>query len=168
MLHEFQQAITIDNSRKLKAAVASNADLQNIILKATPKAIQQTKAIAQKFNKGTVADSAAALHNFVRKNFLYQKDTPGTGQQIIQPSYLLNTLTGDCKSFSLFIFSILYNLGYNVSYKLAGYSKKKRYPHTSIVLLLMSMVILLCVMVLALCLIMKGSLQFLILKNISL
>lgn len=137
MLQEFQQAIKTDRKKRLRAAMASNNDLQTQILKATPRAIEQTKNIAYRLRGSDAIETAENVHRFIRKNFVYLKDTPGTGQQLIQPSRLVRRLYGDCKSFSLMCYSLLYNLGLKPSYKLAGYDAKKKFLHTYIAALKM-------------------------------
>lgn len=134
MLSEFQRAIRTDKKRKLLAAKATNDDLQTKILKATPKAIQQTKNVAHRLQGTTLSETAENVHRFIRKNFVYLKDDNKTGQQLIQPSRLVRQLYGDCKSFSLLCYSLLFNLGLKPSYKLAGYDVKKKFLHISTVL----------------------------------
>jgi hypothetical protein len=84
-------------------------------------AIEQTKDFAENFRGENHFKSALNVWQFVRSNITYKKD--GDGYQVVQsPGALLNRLNGDCKSQSLLISSILFNLGaQNVRLRFVSY-----------------------------------------------
>ena len=91
--------------------------------------IEQTKDFAENFRGANHFKSAFNVWQFVRQNVTYKKD--GDGYQIVQsPGALLNRLTGDCKSQSLLISSILFNLGaQNVRLRFVSYKNNKIPTH---------------------------------------
>lgn len=114
-------AVNYDN--KIIFANGDNNDIQQALRNATPKAVEMVKTIAPYFKRATAEQTAKAIHSFIRKNLSYRKDPSGF-QQIKLPNRYL-TESGDCKSKSLFVFSILKALGYNPAYKLANYEATK-------------------------------------------
>lgn len=60
--------------------------------------------------------------SFTRRNITYRRDEAGH-EKIKSPGATWKTRVGDCKSMSVFIGSILKNLGYKVSYRVAFYDK---------------------------------------------
>jgi hypothetical protein len=114
-------AVNYDN--KIIFANGDNNDIQQALRNATPKAVEMVKSIAPYFKRATAEKTAKAIHAFIRKNLSYRKDPSGF-QQIKLPNRYL-TESGDCKSKSLFVFSILKALGYNPAYKLANYDATK-------------------------------------------
>lgn len=120
MLNELNQAIASDRKTILRKRDAFNKDLRAQLEAETWRAINQTKNIAQKFTGINRTETAKNVWRFVRDNFIYLQDKPQV-QQLKMPSRLLQDLTGDCKSFSIFIYSILHNAGVPVYYKYASY-----------------------------------------------
>jgi hypothetical protein len=95
------------------------------------QSVKDTKKFSQNFITGDIYESANKLWNFVKKNIKYLKDPDG--KQIIQlPGALLHRRKtgGDCKSMSLFISSILYNLGAeNVRLRYVSYNNNPTPTH---------------------------------------
>ncbi|MEM9527565.1 MAG: hypothetical protein AAGA31_13205 [Bacteroidota bacterium] len=74
------------------------------------------------------------LFDFVDDNFTYVEDTPGA--QLVQtPAYLWREKQGDCKSFTVFISSVLQNLGVPHYIRYVGYGTHQ-YRHVYPVALL--------------------------------
>jgi hypothetical protein len=92
-------------------------------------AVKQTKEFAENFRGSNSFQSASNVWSFVRSNITYKKD--GDGYQVIQsPGALLNRLNGDCKSQSLLISAVLYNLGAdNVRLRFVSYQNNKTPTH---------------------------------------
>jgi hypothetical protein len=92
-------------------------------------AIEQTKEFAENFRGVNHFKSAFNIWSFVRDYVTYQKDNEGV--QVVQsPGALLNRLSGDCKSQSLLISSILFNLGAeNVRLRFVSYKNDKIPTH---------------------------------------
>jgi len=92
-------------------------------------AVKATRDFSKQFQAPNIYQSAFKVWYFVRNNINYVKDP--AGMQIIQlPQALIkrgykangNTKGGDCKSMSLCVASIMYNLGAeNVRLRYAGY-----------------------------------------------
>jgi len=121
MLNVLHDAIASDSKRKLRKASAYNRDLREQIHRDTFRAIEQTKPVAERFRGAGITDSCRNIHQFLRSNIIYLRDS-GARQEIQLPSSLLRRLTGDCKSYSVFCFAILENLyPGNPRYKFASY-----------------------------------------------
>lgn len=89
---------------------AITGDIIKTLLDCFKIAVDQTKEFAENFRGENNFKSAFNIWQFVRSNITYVKD--GDGVQVVQsPGALLSRLNGDCKSQSLLISSILYNLG---------------------------------------------------------
>jgi hypothetical protein len=114
-------AVNYDN--KIIYSNGNNDDIQQALKNATPKAVEMVRSIAPYFKRSSAYQTGEAIHSFIRKNLSYRKDPSGF-QQIKLPNRYL-TESGDCKSKSLFVFSILKALGYNPAYKLANYDATK-------------------------------------------
>lgn len=104
--------------------VTENADMARIIA-AIMDADELSKPFTAQFARYLQGrDDDETLHNiwnFVKKEIKYVRDRPGN-EVVKSPGQLWETKTGDCKSFSIFIGSILNNLGYDYKYRVAIYS----------------------------------------------
>lgn len=67
------------------------------------------------------------LFDFMRVNFHYQEDFSGN-QSVRTPSYFFKTRVGDCKSYTVFICSVLHNMGLKRIIRYTSYGTKK-YRH---------------------------------------
>jgi len=100
--------------------VGTNSQLVKVILRDFPKAVEQTRRLAPRFNTGDIATTARNVWNFLKYQITYKEDS-GTLQRIKLPSALVATGSGDCKSYSEFAAGIMANLGYKVTFRFAGY-----------------------------------------------
>lgn len=104
--------------------VTENADIARIIA-AIMDADEMSKPFTAQFARYLKGhDDYETLHNiwnFVKSEIKYVRDRPGD-EVVKSPGQLWATKKGDCKSFSIFIGSILNNLGYNYKYRVAIYS----------------------------------------------
>lgn len=95
------------------------------------KSVKDTKQFSENFRNVNLYQSSAKLWDFVKINIKYLRDPDG--KQIIQlPGALLHRrkIGGDCKSMSLFISSILYNLGAeNVRLRYVSYNNNPTPTH---------------------------------------
>jgi hypothetical protein len=96
-----------------------NYQLRQVIFAATPKAVEQTRNIAQKFKGASEHQTAKNIFDFLKTQITYQADTGH--QKVKLPSALLRERVGDCKSYSLFTAAILTNLGIGWKYVLTSY-----------------------------------------------
>lgn len=104
-----------------------NYQLRQAIFNATPKAIAQTKGIANKFRGKTELETCKNIFDFLKYKIRYVAD--GHHQKIKLPSALLREKVGDCKSYSVFTASILVNLGISCKYVLTSYRQDPTPTH---------------------------------------
>lgn len=108
---------------------AITGDIIKTLLDCFSQAVEQTKEFAENFRGANHYKSAFNVWSFVRSNITYVKD--GDGYQVVQsPGALLSRLKGDCKSQSLLISAVLYNLGAeNVRLRFVSYQNNKIPTH---------------------------------------
>lgn len=104
-----------------------NAQLRGVIFDATPTAIAQTKQLAQKFKGKTDLETCKNIYNFLKYKIRYKED--GFHQKVKLPSALLREKVGDCKSYSVFTYAILTNLGIPCKYVLTSYNNDPTPSH---------------------------------------
>lgn len=110
----------------------STQDIITVILDADRLAAPYTKEFAPYVDAGSVRETCRRLHAFVQDNITYQEDPAGV-QCIKSPSMLFSTGVGDCKSFSVFIASVLGNLGIPYRYRFASYKARGEVTHVYVV-----------------------------------
>jgi len=108
-----------------------NYQLRQIIFANTPKAIAQTKKIAQKFKGSSEYETAKKIFDFLKNDITYRADT--THQKVKLPSALLREKVGDCKSYALFTGAILSNLNIGWKYVLVSYRNDPTPTHIYVV-----------------------------------
>lgn len=106
---------------------ANNADIITVLEKNFPVAVGQTKDFAKKFKSGSAGEAALKVWDFVKRNIKYQRDDDEK-QAIRLPNRFVNDRTGDCKSYALFIASVLQNLGYTVAFRYTSYNRNNPKP----------------------------------------
>ena len=79
-----------------------------------------TEDFAKSFSKDM--NGLKKLFDFVYYNFEYSED-PNYNQWVQTPSYLWATKKGDCKSFTVFISSVLYNMGIDHIIRYVSYGR---------------------------------------------
>ena len=104
-----------------------NAQLRGVIFDATPTAIAQTKQLAQQFKGKTELETCKNIYNFLKYKIRYKED--GFHQKVKLPSALLREKVGDCKSYSVFTYAILTNLGIPCKYVLTSYNNDPTPSH---------------------------------------
>lgn len=104
-----------------------NAQLRGVIFDATPTAIAQTKQIAQQFKGKTELETCRNIFNFLKQRIRYKED--GFHQKVKLPSALLRERVADCKSYSVFTYAILTNLGIPCKYVLTSYNSDPTPSH---------------------------------------
>ena len=104
-----------------------NSQLRNVIFQTTPEAIEQTKSIARQFQGKTELETCRNIFNFLKNKINYKAD--GFHQKVKLPSALLRERVGDCKSYSVFTYAILTNLGIPCQYVLVSYNQDPTPSH---------------------------------------
>jgi hypothetical protein len=121
MIAEILEAVAPANGRaKVEKRGALNKDIIAVIHKDFPIAVEQTKSIAYRFKGQTALGTIFNIYTFLRSEIQYQKD-PDNRQDIRLPARFLRDKKGDCKTYSLFSASILYNLGMPAIFRYACY-----------------------------------------------
>ncbi len=100
--------------------MADNADIRRAIIGSVPKANEQTKELAKFFGRSSQRETCKAVFDYLKNEMRYVAD--GETQIIRLPSALLNTRTGDCKSYALFTSAILTNLGIPHHFVMTSYN----------------------------------------------
>lgn len=108
-----------------------NSQLRQVIFASTPKAVEQTKSIARQFKGNTELETCKNIFNFLKNKIHYLED--GFHQKVKLPSALLRERKGDCKSYSVFTYAILYNLGIPCQYVLVSYNDDPTPSHIYVV-----------------------------------
>lgn len=108
-----------------------NSQLREVIFSATPKAIEQTKAMARQFKGNDEMQTCKNVFDYLKTRINYLAD--GFHQKVKLPSALLRERVGDCKSYSVFTYSILTNLGIPCKYVLTSYSNDPTPTHIYVV-----------------------------------
>jgi hypothetical protein len=112
---------------KVKFPFGNTTDIIVTLVEANKVAHSYTKDFSKQFRKASVNDTCKAIHDFVQDCIPYKLDKEGE-QLIKSPGRLWADKAGDCKSFSLFIGSILTNLGIDFCYRFVSYSKADATP----------------------------------------
>lgn len=92
-------------------------EIMEVILYADTRSAPFTSIISDRLKAKTDRETFFNIWRFARKNVNYIEDKPGH-EVIKSPGNLLSERSGDCKSFSVLVGSILQNLGYNYHYRL--------------------------------------------------
>lgn len=107
---------TSDNIQELQIS-GGIPEIMQAVLYADERSAPFTSILAEKLRGETDIETFYNIWKFARQNVRYKTDNPG--HEIVKsPGNLLSTKTGDCKSFAVFVGSILQNLGYNYFYRL--------------------------------------------------
>lgn len=111
-------------------------DIIDTVLYGDSRAGKETKLLAKQFSKRDLSK----LWLFVKENIRYKED--GKNQFVQHPATLWKSKKGDCKSFSLFIGSVLKNMGIPYKYRFVSY-KKGDVTHVYVVAMLQGQEIIL-------------------------
>lgn len=116
----------IEKSTGKKELIHRNGNVDQIIaviLDADRKGRGFTRRFAQHLKAGSDRQTLRNIWKFTKTNIKYVRDRAGD-EVIKSPGATWETRKGDCKSFSVFIGSILGNLGYSYKYRVAFYDPK--------------------------------------------
>jgi hypothetical protein len=118
--------------KEIFRANATNADVIANMLHALPYAVEQVNnGYAEQFEQHDILATPYMVWLFTRNNFVYRRD-PDTEQIIALPSASVRRKFNDCKSYSMFIASVLKSLGLPVSFRFGGNTPGK-YSHVWVV-----------------------------------
>lgn len=111
------------NYVKINYQNGNTKDIIHTILQGFQEYKAQTKQASKLFSGQNIPDTARKIWAFVRNNIQYIEDSY-TDQRIKSPSKTIYDKFGDCKSFSILIGSILYNLGIDFVFRFVSFNKK--------------------------------------------
>lgn len=95
-------------------------DIIRVILQADGLSAKYTRELAKQLQQADEYETMRAIWHFVKDNVRYTRDK--AGHEVVQlPGAMWRGRKGDCKSFSIFIGSILKNLGVKYRYRVAFY-----------------------------------------------
>lgn len=116
----FDKNVSAQNENFVMYENADTAGIIQVILLADGQAAQYTETVAPLFVGDDLEETCENIFDFLKKNIRYKKD-PSGHEQIKSPGRLWEIKEGDCKSFAVFIASILKNLGVPYVYRFAHY-----------------------------------------------
>lgn len=103
-------------------------DIIAVILHADKRSASFTKNFASSLIGGDIKDTCRKIWNFVKTNVEYREDPFGV-QNIKSPSEVWQTKVADCKSYSIFIGSILQNIGIPYTFRFVAFKGRDRVTH---------------------------------------
>lgn len=110
----------------------STSDIITAIQKCDALYRDDTKSIAKTLRRKTDRQTVRAVFDYLLANVRYKLDESGI-QLARRPKRTIFEKKGDCKSFSLLAGSLLYNLGYEYSYRFASYRADPTPTHVYVI-----------------------------------
>lgn len=128
-----QQIPRSENKQLVTYDTGTTNDIVKEVLSVYKKCKRDVAVFAQNFKSGSVKRTAELIWTFVKKNIRYSEDPAGV-QWIKTPARIWQDKECDCKGYSIFIGSILYNLGIDFAFRFTGYSHtSKLFTHVYII-----------------------------------
>jgi hypothetical protein len=106
-------------------------DIISVIMYADKQSAPYTSKVAPLFMGNDLESTCRNIFDFLKENIRYVKDPRGH-EQIKSPGRLWELKEGDCKSFSIFIGSILQNLGIPYVYRFVAFSRSPQADFTHV------------------------------------
>ncbi len=101
-------------------------DIISVLLDTVKDTADQTKGFARQFSKDR--EGMKAIYDFIMANIKYKADPDGK-QWIKTPARFYADKVGDCKSYTVFIVSVLHNMGLKYKIRFASYDRDKIVTH---------------------------------------
>lgn len=98
-------------------SVGGIPEIMNVVLYADSRSREFTEQLSPRLIGESDQETFFNIWKFARKNVRYKTDKPGN-EIVKSPGNLLKTGSGDCKSFAVFVGSVLQNLGFDYYYRL--------------------------------------------------
>ena len=117
---------------QLVAEDYSTSDIIKAIQKCDTLFRTDTAKIAKILKRSSDLQTVKAVFDFLLSRVKYKLDVPGV-QLARRPNRTLQEGRGDCKSFSLLAGSLLYNLGYDYSYRFVSYRPDPTPTHVYVI-----------------------------------
>ncbi len=106
---------------QLRKETYRTTDIVDVVQDLVNGYAHETEQFAKQFSRDKAG--LKRLFNWVYRNFRYQED-PAGAQLVQTPAHLNHTRVGDCKSFTIFISSVLQNMGIDHKIRYAGYGTR--------------------------------------------
>jgi len=112
---------------------AKNEDIVKAVIDCKTVAFPQARKFAQRFKRrgDTDEDLVRRVWRFARNRFKYVRD--GRVQKVRTPNAFWREGKGDCKSFSVFVGSVLKELGFDVQLKFTSQPGQSRPSHVYVI-----------------------------------
>lgn len=107
---------------------ANLAHTLHLIAAVVRKTLPDTARIAPKLRGDTLRETSRKIWDFVVDHIRYKKDTPGI-EEVRRPARTWWDRLGDCDCYSVFISSILFNLGIPHTLRVTRYPTEDSYTH---------------------------------------
>lgn len=121
-----------DNKKVLRHTNYGTADIMTEVMSVYATSWQQLKAFAPTIKSNNVHNTCRNAWQFVKNNIAYLED-PEYFQFVKEPRQLWFSKVGDCKSYSIFIASLLTCLGIPFVFRFVSFTMKKIPRHVYIV-----------------------------------
>lgn len=122
-----------ENRQMVTYPQGTTGDIVKEVLSVYEKCKSDLKDFAPFFKKSSILETGKTIWNFIKKNIRYQEDDYGV-QWIKTPARIWQDRVCDCKGYSIFIGSILYNLGIPFKFRFVSFSPtNKMVTHVYIV-----------------------------------
>ncbi len=109
---------------------ASVFDTVEMVKKVVRETLEDTRQIAPLLRGATLRETCSNVWHFVYRHIRYRRDKPGT-EQVRRPAraWADRRLGVDCDCYTVFISSVLLNLGIAHTYRITEYASKGYYQH---------------------------------------
>lgn len=121
-----------NNNVELRYKDIKTSDIIKEILSTYNTSKTQTKEFSKYVQDDNILETCKNIWNFIKDNIPYKED-PLFYQYIKTPSATWALKIADCKSYSIFIASLLYNLKIPFKFRFTSYSENKNITHVYIV-----------------------------------
>jgi len=121
------------NKKVLLHEKGETRDIIRVILKTAPVSLEDTRDFVRYIRSDNVYNTCRRIWDFLKSNIKYKID-PSGDQYIQTPAYTWYRKRGDCKSYSIFISSMLKNLGITHRFRFVSFkTADKTITHVYIV-----------------------------------
>ena len=117
-----------DNKKTILKEKGDTQDIINSVLSVFDESYSDIDDFSTQFQGRTNRETAENIINYVLSNFKYKVDPDGV-QWVRTPLRLLQDREADCKSFSIFVCSVLSNLGIKNGFRFVSYTPDKQVTH---------------------------------------
>jgi len=118
--------------RKLYYMNGTTGDIVKVILQTAPISLNDTAVFSREILAQSLYHTLQRLWHFLKSNIEYSLDPPGV-QMIQTPAYTWFRKKGDCKSYTIFISSVLKNLSIDHVIRFVSFTDTPEWTHVYVV-----------------------------------